>query len=94
MPADSTDKAVPDWRPVLKRSVVLRHDRVRRTDLLLMPERAVVLTGNAGLVLRLCDGTRTTEQIIAELRFDFPEAPIAEEVGRFLERVRGEGWLQ
>ena len=31
------------WRPVLARSVVLTHDRVRDTDLLLMPERAVVL---------------------------------------------------
>jgi len=83
-----------DWRPVLNRSVVLRYDRVRRTDLLLMPERAVVLSGNAGLILRLCDGTRTTDEIIAELVADFPGAPIAEDVTEFLERVQAEGWLR
>jgi pyrroloquinoline quinone biosynthesis protein D len=74
--------------------VVLRHDRVRRTDLLLMPERAVVLTGNAGLILRLCDGSRTAGEIVAELVADFPGAPIAEDVTGFLERVHGEGWLR
>ena len=79
---------------MLNRSVLLRYDRVRRTDLLLMPERAVVLTGNAGLILRLCDGTRTAAQIVAELVADFPAAPIAEEVPLFLERVHGEGWLR
>lgn len=83
-----------DWRPALHRSVQLRYDRIRRTHLLLMPERAVVLTGNADLILRLCDGTRTTEQIIDELVTDFPDAPIADEVPVFLEQVQGEGWLR
>jgi len=36
------------WRPALSRGVVLRHDRVRGTDLLLLPERVVVLRGSAG----------------------------------------------
>jgi pyrroloquinoline quinone biosynthesis protein D len=74
--------------------MVLRYDRIRRTDLLLMPERVVVLTGDAGVILRLCDGTRTTDQIVAELVADFPGAPIAEDVTGFLERVQGEGWLR
>jgi pyrroloquinoline quinone biosynthesis protein D len=82
------------WRPALSRSVQLRYDRVRRTDLLLMPERAVVLTGHAGLVLRLCDGTRSVGQIVAELTTDFPDAPIRDEVPAFLARVQTEGWLR
>ncbi len=44
------------WRPVLAHAVMLRHDPVRDTDLLLMPERVVVLRGHAGSVVRLCDG--------------------------------------
>ena len=82
------------WRPVLKRSVQVRYDRVRGTDLLLMPERAVVLTGHAGLILRLCDGSRTTEQIVDEVGADFPEAPVATEIPAFLERIQSEGWLR
>ncbi|MBT2210066.1 MULTISPECIES: pyrroloquinoline quinone biosynthesis peptide chaperone PqqD [Actinomadura] len=82
------------WRPVLDGSVVLRHDRVRGGDLLLMPERAVRLSGEGGRILRLCDGSRTVEGIIAELRGTFPDAPLGEEVPAFLERIRAEGWLR
>lgn len=83
-----------DWKPTLARSVSLRHDRVRNADLLLMPERAVLLFGNAGAVLQLCDGSRTPKQIIAELAGDFPGAPVAQDVTEFLNRIQDEGWLR
>jgi pyrroloquinoline quinone biosynthesis protein D len=82
------------WRPSLPRSVVLRRDRVRDADLLLMPERAVLLNEEAGRVLRLCDGHRTVEEIVAELAEAFPGAPVADDVPEFLARVRGEGWVR
>lgn len=82
------------WRPALDGSVVLRHDRVRDADLLLMPERAVRLSGAGGGILRLCDGSRTVADIIAELGETFPDAPLADEVPAFLERIRTEGWLR
>ncbi|MFE5814218.1 pyrroloquinoline quinone biosynthesis peptide chaperone PqqD [Streptomyces sp. NPDC056479] len=82
------------WRPALARSVLLRHDRVRGTDLLLLPERVVVLHGSAGGVLRLCDGSRGVDDIVAELGARFPGAPVAAEVPGFLETLRKEGWLR
>ncbi|MFI0404467.1 pyrroloquinoline quinone biosynthesis peptide chaperone PqqD [Actinomadura sp. 3N508] len=82
------------WRPALDRSIVLRHDRVRDADLLLMPEHAVRLSGTGGRILRLCDGSRTVDDIVAELGESFPDAPLAVEVPAFLERVRAEGWLR
>ncbi|TMQ90737.1 pyrroloquinoline quinone biosynthesis peptide chaperone PqqD [Actinomadura soli] len=82
------------WRPALDKSVMLRHDRVRDADLLLMPERAVRLSGTGGRILRLCDGSRTVDDIVAELGESFPDAPLADEVPAFLERVRAEGWLR
>jgi pyrroloquinoline quinone biosynthesis protein D len=85
---------VTGWRPALARSVVLRHDRVRRTDLLVLPERVVVLKGRAADVLRLCDGRRPVEEIVDVLAARFPGAPVASEVPRFLDRVREEGWLR
>ncbi|MFE2965829.1 pyrroloquinoline quinone biosynthesis peptide chaperone PqqD [Streptomyces sp. NPDC059340] len=82
------------WRPVLARPVMLRHDPVRGTDLLLMPERVVVLRGHAGSVVRLCDGDREVPEIVAALAERFPGAPVADEVPRFLSALREEGWLR
>ncbi|MEV2227077.1 pyrroloquinoline quinone biosynthesis peptide chaperone PqqD [Streptomyces phaeochromogenes] len=88
------------WSPALSRSVMLRYDRVRGTDLLLMPERVVVLRGSAGAVLRLCDGRREVAAIVAELAERFPEASVASvasvatEVPEFLGRLREEGWIR
>ncbi|ANW17343.1 pyrroloquinoline quinone biosynthesis peptide chaperone PqqD [Streptomyces clavuligerus] len=92
-PAPGPDPSGEPWRPALARSVVLRHDRVRGTDLLLLPERAVVLKGAAGPILRLCDGTRDLAALVAELGARHPGAPVADEVPRFLARVREEGWI-
>jgi len=81
------------WRPVPARSVMLRHDRLRGADLLVLPERVVVLRGHAGAIIRLCDGEHEVGQIIDELHKRYPGAPVAEEVPAFLGRLREEGWL-
>ncbi|MGX1669816.1 pyrroloquinoline quinone biosynthesis peptide chaperone PqqD [Streptomyces sp. NPDC055400] len=82
------------WRPRLARGVALRHDRVRDADLLVMPERVVVLEGHAGGVLGLCDGERDVSRIVGELAARFPDAPVAADVPAFLDRLRAEGWLR
>lgn len=84
----------PHWKPVLARSVVFRYDRVRDTDLLVLPERVVVLQGNAGSILRLCDGATDVGTIVATLTARHPGAPVAAEVPAFLRRLRAEGWLK
>ncbi|WP_189954581.1 pyrroloquinoline quinone biosynthesis peptide chaperone PqqD [Streptomyces alanosinicus] len=86
--------AAAPWRPALARGVVLRHDPVRGADLLLLPERVVVLEGGAGGVLRLCDGVRDVPAVVAELAVRHPGAPVATEVPAFLHRLRKEGWLR
>ncbi|MGH3240629.1 MAG: pyrroloquinoline quinone biosynthesis peptide chaperone PqqD [Spirillospora sp.] len=52
------------------------------------------LSGSGGSILRLCDGSRTVADIVAELGRSFPDAPLADEVPAFLERVRAEGWVR
>ena len=93
-PTSAAPMAAKVWRPALARSVVLRHDHVRDAELLLMPERAVLLTAEGGRILRLCDGRRTVEQIVAVLAEAFPAAPVADEVPEFLARIRSERWLR
>ncbi|WP_078964728.1 pyrroloquinoline quinone biosynthesis peptide chaperone PqqD [Streptomyces aureocirculatus] len=88
------DRVPPEWRPVRARSVVFRHDRVRGVDLLLLPERVVVLRGAAGSIVALCDGERDVTAIVAELARRHPEAPVDAEVPAFLDRLREEGWLR
>nr|WP_312867144.1 pyrroloquinoline quinone biosynthesis peptide chaperone PqqD [Streptomyces zagrosensis] len=82
------------WQPVLAPSVLLRRDRVRRTELLVLPERVVVLNDRAADVVRLCDGRRAVGQIVRELADRFPDAPVADEVPAFLTRLREQGWLR
>ncbi|MEU5996631.1 pyrroloquinoline quinone biosynthesis peptide chaperone PqqD [Streptomyces sp. NPDC047197] len=83
-----------DWRPALARSVILRHDRVRGVDLLVLPERVVVLRGSAGSILRLCDGEREVTGIVGELQRRHPGTAVADDVPRFLAALRTEGWLR
>ncbi|MFG2125560.1 pyrroloquinoline quinone biosynthesis peptide chaperone PqqD [Streptomyces sp. NPDC048710] len=82
------------WCPALAPSLMLRHDTVRGADLLVLPERVVVLEGHAGMVVGLCDGTRTVPGIVDELAERFPGAPVAGTVPSFLDRLRQEGWLK
>ncbi|WP_405875141.1 pyrroloquinoline quinone biosynthesis peptide chaperone PqqD [Streptomyces sp. NBC_00005] len=86
--------AVTDWRPALAPAILRRHDHARDADLLLLPERVVVLRGAAGTVVGLCDGTRSVDDIVDELAERFPGSPVATDVPPFLERLRKEGWLR
>ncbi|MFD7993424.1 pyrroloquinoline quinone biosynthesis peptide chaperone PqqD [Streptomyces mexicanus] len=86
-------QTVAPWRPALAPALMLRHDAVRGRDLLLLPERVVVLEGHGGTVVGLCDGTRTVEGIVGELAERFPGAPVADTVPAFLDSLRQEGWL-
>lgn len=83
-----------EWRPALAPAILRRHDPVRDRDLLLLPERVGVLTGSAGTVVGLCDGSRSVREIVDELTERFPDAPVATDVPLFLERLRKEGWLR
>ncbi|MDX2816168.1 pyrroloquinoline quinone biosynthesis peptide chaperone PqqD [Streptomyces sp. PA03-5A] len=83
-----------EWRPRLRSSIVLRHDRTRGSDVLLLPERVVVLHGSARPVLDLCDGTRTVDEISARLAEGHPAKTVRRDVEAFLNRMRTEGWLQ
>ncbi|MER6344514.1 pyrroloquinoline quinone biosynthesis peptide chaperone PqqD [Streptomyces sp. NPDC001595] len=83
-----------DWYPVLAPGALRRHDPVRDTVLLLLPERVGVLTGHGRDVVDLCDGTRSVDGIVGVLTARFPGAPVATDVPAFLERLRAEGWLR
>jgi pyrroloquinoline quinone biosynthesis protein D len=61
---------------------------------LLFPEGLVQLNAAAGEILRRCDGTRSTDAIIAELRAAFQSDAIDADVEAFLRRATDDGWVE
>jgi len=57
----------------------------RDGDVLVLPERAIRLGGSGSEILRLCEGGRARNEIVAEMQARYPETPeIEPEVDRFL----------
>lgn len=84
-------------RPRLARGVRLRQDRITGRHLLLRPERGFELRGSALEVIRLCDGARSVEGIVAELAAAHaaqPPAQISDDVVRLLGELADRGLIE
>ncbi len=81
--------AVPAFNPGYR----LRHDRVRRTTIVLAPERLITLNDSGVAVLELVDGQRTVSDIVAALaaRFDAPIEAIGLDVEALLRGLQSDG---
>ncbi|OLL71743.1 hypothetical protein Ae168Ps1_0117 [Pseudonocardia sp. Ae168_Ps1] len=71
---------------------MLKHDRVRGVELLLLPERVVVLNQSGAAILGLCDGNRTVRQLVDQLERDFAATDLVNDVMTFLDDASGRGW--
>ena len=73
--------------PKLPRGVRLHFDQVREAHVLLAPERAFNVDGNAVAVLQLVDGTRTLDDIAAALaeKYAADKTIIAADIGKMIE---------
>lgn len=76
----------PATIPVLPRGVRMQFDHVRRTDVLLGPERALMLDQIGAAILKEVDGLRSVGNIAADLarRFGAPEDQVCADVADFL----------
>ena len=79
--------------PRLVEGALVRHDRVRDEDQLLMPERVVRLNATGAAILRCCDGERTVGQVVIALEAAFGTSGIAPDVDRFLAEFKEKGWV-
>ena len=80
-------------RPRLAPHVRLTFDAARKRHVLLTPETVAVLNGTGAAILRLCDGTRTVAEIVAELRDRYDRVD-ADEVRSFLGRLTARHWVE
>ncbi len=76
-------------RPVLPRGVRLRHDEVRKTSVLLAPERTLALDEIAVAILSAVDGERTVDGVIDHLAAAYaaPRETIEGDVKAFLAQL-------
>ncbi|MGW4490150.1 pyrroloquinoline quinone biosynthesis peptide chaperone PqqD [Amycolatopsis sp. NPDC004368] len=79
--------------PKLATKAMLKHDNVRDVELLLLPERVVLLNKSGAAILGLCDGSRTVRELVDQLEQDFEAADLANDVMTFLQDARGRGWV-
>ena len=79
--------------PRLADGALVRRDRVRGEDQLLMPERVVRLNATGAAILRCCDGQRTVDEVVATLEGQFGATGIGPDVERFLTDFGEKGWV-
>jgi pyrroloquinoline quinone biosynthesis protein D len=81
-------------RPRLLPKARLRYDEVRGRHVLLLPERAVVLSDTAAQILQLCDGGRTGAELIQALQTKYPGADLRSDVVEFLGEAVKKRWVE
>lgn len=63
-------------------------------DVLVLPERAIRIGGSGGEILRLCEGGRSRNELVREMRARYPSTEgIEREVDRFLAEMLELGGL-
>ena len=73
------------------------HSSLKRraeAEILVLPERAIRLGGSGPQILRLCDGTRSGQEVVEAMRERYPSDPeIEAEIIGFLEEMYAIGGL-
>ena len=87
----------PSARPRLAKKAMLRRDKQTGKDVLLYPEKGLVLNPTGAAILKLCDGERSFDAIVAALHENFGDsAPVdlEQEVDRFLRSLGERGLVE
>jgi pyrroloquinoline quinone biosynthesis protein D len=80
-------------RPRLGAHARLQWDPVREKQVLLAPERVLVLNETAAAILARCDGRRSVSAIAADLAAQYGR-PVADDVLTLLNRLADKGFLE
>jgi pyrroloquinoline quinone biosynthesis protein D len=85
-----------ETRPFLPAYLKLRHDAGRGRWILLAPERVLTPDQTAVAVLKLCDGKRTVEEIVAALAKEYsaPADVIRADVLELLQGLADKGYIK
>ncbi|RZI86759.1 MAG: pyrroloquinoline quinone biosynthesis peptide chaperone PqqD [Rubrivivax sp.] len=87
--ADISASDVPSLRPPLR----LQWEEAQQAWVLLYPEGMIKLNRSAGEIMRLCNGQRSVDQLIAELEVLFQSSGFRNDVLVFMTMARKQRWL-
>jgi pyrroloquinoline quinone biosynthesis protein D len=85
------------WRPRLAARARLKFDPIAKQQLILFPEAALALNETGAAIVRLCDGSRSINEIVDLLSKNYDTAErdaLMREVMDFLDTIRARGLLQ
>jgi len=72
----------------------LQWEEAQGCHVILYPEGMVKLNAAAGEILKRCDGTRTVDDVIADLSKVFPDVDLTNDVYQLLEAAHDNGWIK
>jgi pyrroloquinoline quinone biosynthesis protein D len=72
----------------------LQWEEVQQRNVLLYPEGMVELNQSSAEILKLCDGTRTLQNIVAELEQKFATTGLKADICEFIEAALQHGWIR
>jgi pyrroloquinoline quinone biosynthesis protein D len=81
-------------KPIVATMFRLQFEPAQGSWVLLYPEGMVKLNTPAAEILRRCDGSRSVDEIVAELEVAFAQKALRDDVCNFLGQARQRGWLQ
>ncbi len=85
---------VEGGRPRLRAKARMRYDDVRKSFVLLLPERAVLLSDTAAEILQLCDGSLTAAGVVSVLQDKYHDPGVPGDVREFLHEAADKGWIE
>jgi pyrroloquinoline quinone biosynthesis protein D len=94
MSAQHSGLASLPLKPALSSVFRLQFEPAQGAWVLLYPEGMVQLNPSAAEILRRCDGTRSVDDIVAELQGEFGVQGIGPDVLALLEEGGRRGWIR
>jgi pyrroloquinoline quinone biosynthesis protein D len=84
------DDSIPAIAPTFR----FQWEQAQGCYVILYPEGMVKLSPSAGEIMKRCDGAMTVNEIIQELKRQFPDADLEADVRTFLEVAYDHGWIR
>ena len=72
----------------------LQWEEAQQKDVILYPEGMVELNQSSAEILKLCDGTRNLDQIVADLEEKFSTTGLKNDITSFLDVALNNGWIK
>ncbi len=72
----------------------LQWEEAQQKDVILYPEGMVELNQSSAEILKLCDGTRDLNQIVADIEEKFATTGLKNDITSFLDVALNNGWIK